>query len=380
MATTAKKPRKKPAKKKTEYGLSAQKASRKMRAPVLPYRPINPKKYKPGIALIACGGITEQHLKAYKKARYNVVALCDADITKAIARRKKFYPKAKVYTDYRDILKHDDVEVVDIATHPEQRLGIISDALNGGKHVLSQKPFVLDLDEGKLLIDLAKKRNLKLAVNQNGRWAPHFSYIRHAITAGLIGDVFAAHLAVHWDHNWIKGTHFEDVRHIVLYDFAIHWFDILTTFFAGREAKRVYASFTRSPTQQARPPLLAQALIEYDNAQASLTFDADVKLGQQDTTYIAGSRGTIISTGPSLTEQSVTLYTEKGHATPKLRGNWFPDGFHGTMAELLRAIEEDREPANSAENNLQSLALCFAAVQSAETNQPQVPGKVRKLP
>jgi hypothetical protein len=63
-----------------------------------------------------------------------------------------------------------------------------------------------------------------------------------------------------------------------------------------------------------------------------------------------------------------------------LRGNWFPDGFHGTMAELLRAIEEDREPANSAENNLQSLALCFAAVQSAETNQPQVPGKVRKLP
>ena len=57
---------------------------------------------------------------------------------------------------------------------------------------------------------------MKLAVNQNGRWAPHFSYIRHAIAAGLIGDVFAAHLAVHWNHNWIKGTHFENVRHIVL--------------------------------------------------------------------------------------------------------------------------------------------------------------------
>ena len=50
--------------------------------------------------------------------------------------------------------------------------------------------------------------------------------------------LFAAHLAVHWNHNWIKGTHFENVRHIVLYDFAIHWFDILTTFI-DRPAKRV---------------------------------------------------------------------------------------------------------------------------------------------
>jgi len=219
---------------------------------------------------------------------------------------------------------------------------------------------------------------VKLAVNQNGRWAPHFSFIRHAIAAGLIGDVFAAHLAVHWNHNWIKGTHFENVKHIVLYDFAIHWFDILTTFI-DRPAKRVFASYTRSPSQEARPALLGQALVEYENAQATLTFDADVKFGQLDTTFVGGSKGTTTSSGPSLTEQSVALYTDLGHASPKLKGNWFPDGFHGTMGELLCAIEENREPSNSAENNLQSLALCFAAVASAQTGQPQIPGHIRKL-
>ena len=366
------------AKKKTDYGLAVQEATRATKAPDLPYRPRDPKKYKPAIALIACGGITEQHLKAYKAAAYNVVVLCDADRVKAEKRREEFYPRAKVYTDYRDVLKRDEIEVVDIATHPEERLPIIRAAIEARKHLLSQKPFVIDLDEGQRLIEMAKNRNVKLAVNQNGRWAPHFSYIRHAIAAGLIGDVFAAHLAVHWNHNWIKGTHFESVRHIVLYDFAIHWFDILTTFI-DRPAKRVFASFTRSPSQQAKPALLAQALVEYENAQATLTFDADVKFGQLDTTYVAGSKGTISSNGPSLTEQSVTMHTDRGHASPKLKGNWFPDGFHGTMAELLCAIEENREPSNSAENNLKSLGLCFAAVESAETGKPQIPGNIRKL-
>ena len=68
-----------------------------------------------------------------------------------------------------------------------------------------------------------------------------------------------------------------------------------------------------------------------------------------------------------------------GVSKPKIKGAWFPDGFHGTMGELLCAIEENREPTNSARNNLASLALCFAAVASAECGQPVVPGTVRRL-
>ena len=96
--------------------------------------------------------------------------------------------------------------------------------------------------------------------------------------------------------------------------------------------------------------------------------------------YVAGSRGTALSTGPDLKRQTITLYTSEGHATPKLHGCWFPDGFHGTMGELLSAIEEDREPTHSARNNLRTLELCFAAVASAERHQPVIPGTVRTMP
>jgi predicted dehydrogenase len=246
--------------------------------------------------------------------------------------------------------------------------------------VLSQKPFVLDLGIGERLVELADRQGVKLAVNQNGRWAPHFSYIRQAIAAGLLGQVTAAHLSVHWNHGWVKGTRFESVKHLMLYDFAIHWFDIVTCFMGDRRPLRVFASMAHSPTQQVRPDLLAQAMIEYDGAQASLAFDGDTRFGALDHTFVTGSGGTITSVGASSRDQTVTLYTPAGHSTPKLTGRWFPDGFHGTMGELLRAIEEDREPDNSARNNLRSLELCFAAVASAERHKPVVPGSVRKMP
>ena len=351
-----------------------------MRAPQLPYKPRDPKRYRPNIGLIGCGGITKHHLIAYRKAGYSVVALCDVVPYRARKRKAEFFPRAKVYGDYRELLRRDDVEVVDITTHPAPRAAMIEAALKAGKHVLSQKPFVLDLDVGRRLVDLAERRNVKLAVNQNGRWAPHFSYIRQAIRAGLIGEVAAAHLAVHWDHGWVKGTEFEKIRHLILYDFAVHWFDIVRCFLGDRVARRVYASVVRSPAQQAAPPLLAQVLIEYDAAQASLVFDADTRFGPQDRTYVTGSRGTITSLGSGLKDQKVTLSTGEGRARPRLVGRWFSDGFHGTMGELLSAIEEDREPLHSGRDNLETLALCFAAVASAERHEPVVPGTVRKMP
>jgi len=138
--------------------------------------------------------------------------LCDIDLKRARARQKEFFPDAIVCSDYRDVLRNDDVGVVDIATHPAERAPLIEAALQAGKHVLSQKPFVLDLDFGERMVELADQKGVRLAVNQSGRWAPHFSYIRHGIEAGLIGEVLSAHLSVHWNHQWIVGTEFEKVQ------------------------------------------------------------------------------------------------------------------------------------------------------------------------
>jgi predicted dehydrogenase len=153
-----------------------------------------------------------------------VLALCDVDLRHAKERRNEFYPRATVMDDYRALLDRADIEVVDIATHPPERPPLIEAALRAGKHVLSQKPFVTDLDVGERLADLADELGLRLAVNQNGRWAPHWSYIRAAVKAGLVGAIEAVHCDVHWDHSWVRGTPFESIKHLILFEFGIDWF------------------------------------------------------------------------------------------------------------------------------------------------------------
>jgi predicted dehydrogenase len=330
--------------------------------------------------LIGCGGITESHLDAYRTAGWDVVALCSRTGQTARRRRDQFYPGAQIYTDYRRLLERDDVDVVDIALHPKPRAAAIEAALNAGKHVLSQKPFVLDLDVGERLVELAAKRGRKLAVNQNGRWSPYVSYAAHAIDAGLIGEVQTVSMSLNWDHTWIGGTPFEQVHHVVLYDFGIHWFDLAALFFTGRKAMNVFAANAHAPAQQLKPPMISGTLVQFENGIAAMNFDAHSRFAPQEAICITGSAGTIRARGPICAAHDLTLHTRRGCAKPDLEGKWFNDGFRGTMGELLCAIEENREPSNSARDNLRSLALCFAAVKSADTGKPQVPGKIRRLP
>jgi predicted dehydrogenase len=350
-----------------------------MAAPDLPYQAPVPDSYRPPIALIGCGGIARNHLDAYRGKGYPVVALCDKNLEAAKALRDEFFPAAVVTDDPEEIFARVDIEVVDLALHPEPRTPLIRRALEAGKHVLSQKPFVTDIREGRKLVELAEQRCLKLAVNQNGRWAPYFSYLRQAVKQGLLGEIVSCDIHIAWDHTWIKGTRFEEIRHIVLYDFAIHWFDIVTCVFGERRPTQVFARTERVPGQEIEPPLSAGALVSFDGGLASLVFHAATRFSPSESTVVTGTKGTFRSSGPVCSNDRVVLTTADGEAGVPLQGAWFNDGFAGAMGELLRAIEEGREPENSARENLRSLELCFAALASADSGQPVKPGDVLEV-
>ena len=364
----------------SEYGLSKQVKSDRVVAPELNYLPPMPRHYRPKIGLVGAGGVTEYHLRAYQKMGLDVAMICDLDLKRAQARRDEFFPRAAVCSNLAEVLRRDDIEVIDAALHPEPRVPLIEAAIRSGKHVLSQKPFALDLDVAERLADLAHAKGVKIAVNQNGRWAPHFAYAREAVRTGLLGDLGSVDFHLAFDHSWTIGTPFEDIHHLLLFDFGVHWFDMAASFLGNQPLASVTASVRRSSYQKARPPFLASVIIDAEQAQVRMALNAAVSYGQADRTLLAGSRGTLQSIGPSLSQQKIVVTTAAGEASPELKGTWFENGFQGTMGELLCAIEEKREPLNSARNNLQTLALCFAALRSADTYQPVRPGAVRRLP
>ena len=363
-----------------DYGLSRDKEQKAAELPKINYLPTKPKSYSPAIGLIGAGGITGSHLGAYKGLGLNVVAIADINQENAEGKRDEYYPDAQVYTDPKELLARDDLEVVDVATHVDVRPSLVRAALESGRHVLSQKPFVLDLAEGRDLIQLAERQGVKLAVNQNGRWAPHFSYLRNAIAAGVVGDVTSINVVCHWDQTWVKGTPFEKMKHMVLYDFCIHWFDICTCFMGGERPGQVYAANQSFDAQIFKPDSMASVVMQYEGAQACMQFHSHVTLGEEDTTTINGTKGTMRSRGRGLNQQNeVQLFLESGHAVQPLEGSWFKNGFEGTMLELLCAIEEDRDPYNSAASNLVALEAAFAAMRSADTGQPVAAGDIQKL-
>jgi predicted dehydrogenase len=344
--------------------------------PEIAYRPRAPRTYRPKLGLIGCGGISEQHLRAAQSFGLEVVALANPSLENARKRQQEFYPEAALYSDARELLARSDIEVVDIATHPEVRVGLIEAALRAGKHVLSQKPFVLDLHDGHRLADLADAVGRRLAINQNGRWAPHFAWLLSAVGGGLLGEMHSLDLIMDWDHTWCAGTAFEEVRHLVLSDFAIHWFDIAAHVFEGRRAESVFANVVRAPGQTMKPPMLANSVVRFEQGLATLSFSAHARFGGRESFVAVGSQGVLRAEGPLCGINRLQLRTEAGICHFDLAGSWFPDGFRGALGELLCAIEEDREPSNGARANLRSLALCFAALHSADIGQPVVPGTV----
>ncbi len=347
-------------------------------APDIDYLPPAPRSWRPRIGLIGAGGIAASHLDAYRAAGWEVAAICNRTLSRAEARRDEYFPDARIMSDAADLLADPSIDVVDITPHPAERVPLIRAALEAGKHVLSQKPFVTDLDEGAALVALARARGVTLAVNQNGRWAPHMAWMRGAVRAGHLGEVTGIAAQVHWDHGWVAGTEYGWIADLILYDFGVHWFDFVASLIGDR-AQWVFADATRARGQVAEVPLIGQALVGFDGGQAALIFDGAARHGARDTTQVTGTAGSLSSEGPNLGAQVVTLTTAAGAARPALTGTWFNDGFRGAMGALLCAIEDGTEPENGAAGNLASLALTFAAIRSRTTGAPVRIGDVRRL-
>ena len=334
------------------------------------YRPQFPTGDLPNIAIVGIGGIVKSsHLPAYKKYAVPVAAVFDIrpEATEGIQDE---FEIGRVASSFEEILADPDIEVVDIATFPEHRIPLIKQALAAGKHVLSQKPLALDMASAQELVDLADAKGLKLAVNQNGRWSPPWRAATMLIEASAIGDPIAVTHILDRSYRWTIGTHFEKIPHWAIYDYTVHWIDITRTWMGDLVPVTVRGRDYRTPNQppESLTPWGLTIDIDYDNGATALIRATGGEPGQPEghPFYINGTEGKIW--GSALGREFVELYRGDQHDVFDLEGAWFPDGFGGTMGELLSAIAEDREPSNSARHNLRSLQLTLAAVESAENN------------
>lgn len=325
-----------------------------------------------GVAIVGCGAIAkDHHLPAYGAYGVDVVGVYDPVSAATAGVRERFPFVRRVYASLDDVLADDEVVAVDVATRPDVRPQLILRAIEAGKHVLAQKPLALDLAAARAVVDAAERAGVRLAVNQNGRWAPPWRAATLLIEDGAIGEVVAiTHL-----HDKglppLVGTHFDELEHFLIYDYDVHWIDISRCWLDGRAPSEVRAIDYRTPGQppQARSPWGAWVEIRYaDGASVMIRTVGDARTARPASPFwVHGSEGTIRG---SVHPGSEFLELDRGDGVTRyeLEGSWYPDGMAGTLGELLSAVAEDREPYNSARHNLLSLELTLAACRSADRN------------
>lgn len=115
--------------------------------------------------------------------------------SKNLAQEK--YPGVKTYRNLEDMLADEVVELVIVNTPNYTHFEYAKKALEAGKHVVVEKPFTINVDEGTELIKLAKKQDKKLSVYQNRRYDSDYKTIKKVLDKNLIGDVVEAEL--HFD-------------------------------------------------------------------------------------------------------------------------------------------------------------------------------------
>lgn len=147
------------------------------------------------VGVIGCGGIANgKHLPALShNPDVEVVAFCDIVVERAEEAAKKYgTPDAKVYEDYKELLKDASIDVVHVLTPNREHSFITVDALHAGKHVLCEKPMAKTYAEAKKMVEAAKETGKILSIGYQYRCNPGPMYAKKLAEDGALGDVYFA--------------------------------------------------------------------------------------------------------------------------------------------------------------------------------------------
>ncbi len=322
------------------------------------------------IGIIGCGGIARgAHLPAYRAFGYQVSACCDV-VAEHARRLAADFDIPYWTTDADALLARADVDVIDLAVHASQRRPLIERIAAAGKPVLSQKPFALDLADACAMVETCARAGVPLMVNQQARWAPGHAALRRVLDAGVLGHVYSI---LHVQRSWQDepGSWYVRMPNFNIVDHGIHWID-LSRAFTGLTPRRVHAATTMVPGQVAVSPMIYSMTLQYAPAAqvlSTLHFNNIIAArgAHGGSWYVDGTEGSAVLSGDEL-----TLFSQRRPAERRswrLRGRWFPDAFGASMGAFLRALADGTEPPTSGRDNLQSIRIACAAVESAATGQ-----------
>jgi predicted dehydrogenase len=186
-----------------------------------------------GAAIIGLGFVGKAHLEALRRLGIPVRGILGSspERTREAARELKIEHS---YSSLDELVRDPSVNAIHICTPNYVHFEQSKAALEGGKHVMCEKPLAMDTRQSQSLIELSRKLNLVGAVTYNLRYYPLCNEARAIVQKGLIGEPRLIHgsflqdwLLYPTDWNWrLQPELGGDMR--VVADIGTHWLDLLT--------------------------------------------------------------------------------------------------------------------------------------------------------
>ncbi|MCI9141334.1 MAG: Gfo/Idh/MocA family oxidoreductase [Lachnospiraceae bacterium] len=339
-------------------------------------------------ALIGCGRISPNHIAAAKANALEFTAICDISREKMNEKALKFGVKTvRQYTDYLEMLEKEKPELVAIATESGIHAAIALDCIESGCNLIIEKPIALSLADADEIIRAAKRKNVKVCVSHQNRFNKSIQKIREAVEKGRFGKMFYGTAHIRWcrDKNYYtqagwRGTWKQDGG--ALMNQCIHNIDLLR-WMMGDEIDEVTGITDRLNHDYIEAEDFGSALIKFKNGSYGIiegTTDLYPK-NLEETLYLFGEKGTVKAGGQSvnrieewrfsdITDEEDDVKAEFAENPPNVYGF----GHTPLYADVIEAIQNDREPYVNAEAGRRALELVLAVYKSAAE------GRAVKLP
>lgn len=337
-------------------------------------------------ALIGCGRIAVNHMKAAINNELEIVAVCDVLEDKMEELLAKYGlekdESIKRYTDYKKMVEELQPELASIATESGLHAEIALYCIEKGVNLIIEKPMAMSIEDANKIIDLAEKKNVKVSACHQNRFNVAIQKLRKAVESGRFGKLSHGSIHVRWNRNagyyeqapW-RGTWEQDGG--ALMNQCIHGIDLLR-WMMGDEIEEIYGATRQQFHDYLEAEDVGMAVIKFKNGAIG-TIEGTTNVfpkNLEETLYIFGENGTVKIGGTSTNNIDVwdfAVETEEDQENKGLEeetSNVYGNGHTSLFADVMDAIENDRKPYVDAVAGRNALEVVLSIYKSQKTAAP----------
>ena len=341
-------------------------------------------------ALIGCGRIATNHMKAAMNNNLEISAVCDIICDKMdelLAKHGLENEKSiRKYDDYKKMIEDIKPELVSIATESGNHAEIALYCIDNGINVIIEKPMAMSMSDADEIIRRSEEKGVKVSACHQNRFNIAIQELRKAIEAGRFGKLSHGSIHVRWNRNenyykqapW-RGTWAQDGG--ALMNQCIHGIDLLR-WMMGDEIDEIYGATRQQFHDYLEAEDVGMAVIKFKNGAIG-TIEGTTNVypeNLEETLYIFGEKGTVKIGGTSTNNIDVWNFADESEDDSRNKGlkeqtsNVYGNGHTSLFADVIDAIENVRKPYVDAVAGRNALEVVLSIYKSQKT------GNTVKLP